>query len=127
MRLAPALFAAASLAAPVHARQQPDPKAVQEIFDCLASGLPKDWRKAWVVVSDLGEVGKERRFEGKFFYAMSAADRAGTPLLPCSAQQVARGAVALSAGLPADQRRWKSVTLTFASEGKFELYYDYGK
>jgi hypothetical protein len=127
-RLAAALAAASALiAAPASAQQQPDPKLIQEIYDCLAVGLPKDWRKAWVVVSDLGETGKDRRYEGKFHYATSASDKAGRPLVPCSAQQVAKGVVALSDALPADKRRWKRVTLTFTSEGKFDLYYDYGK
>jgi hypothetical protein len=75
----------------------------------------------------VGESGQERQFEGKFFYATSAADKQGTPLLTCSAQQVAKGVVSLSAGLPAEQRRWKGVTLVYTSDGKFNLAYDYGK
>jgi len=127
MRFLLAVLAAAVLCAPAHAQQQPDPKTIQEIFDCLAVGLPKDWKKAWVVVSDLGEAGKERKYEGKFYYATSPADDAGTPLVTCSAQQVANSVLTLSAALPADQRRWKQARLTFTSEGKFDLHYDYAK
>ncbi len=127
MRFALALMAAALLAAPAHAQQQADAKTVQEIFDCLAVGLPKDWRKAWVVVSDLGEAGKDRRYEGKFHYATSAADKVGKPLLTCDAQQIAKGVIALNASLPPDKRRWKEARLTYSSDGKFDLYYDYGK
>ena len=126
MRFALALMAAALLAAPAHA-QQPDAKAIQEIFDCLAVGLPKNWRKAWVVVSDLGEAGKDRKFEGKFHYATSATDNVGQPLLTCDAQQVARGVIALNTSLPLDKRRWKQARLTYTSDGKFNLAYDYGK
>jgi len=128
MRLAIIMLAAgALLAPPVQAQKQPDPKIIQEIYDCLAVGLPANWKKAWVVVTEVAESGKERQFEGNFFYAMSAADKKGTPLLPCSAQQIAKGVVSLSAGLPAEQRRWKGVTLTYTSDGKFNLAYDYGK
>jgi hypothetical protein len=121
------LAAVAALATPAHAQKQPEPKAIQEIFDCLAVGLPGDWKKAWVVVTEVADAGKERRFEGKFFFATSAADSGGKPLLPCSAEKVARGVYALSADLPAEQRRWKEATLSFTSEGKFDLHYDYGK
>ena len=64
MRFAIAL-AAALCAMPVHAQKQPDPKVVQEIFDCLAVGLPKDWKKAWVVMTEVADAGKQRRIEGK--------------------------------------------------------------
>jgi hypothetical protein len=40
---------------------------------------------------------------------------------------VAKRVIALSAGLPAQERRWKEARLTYSSEGKFDLTYDYGK
>lgn len=126
MRFAPALLAATLLAAPAQA-QQPDAKALQEIFDCLAVGLPQNWKKAWVVISDLGAVGKDRRFEGRFFYATSAADKLGQPLATCDAQKVAKGVISLNTALAPDKRRWKEARLVFSSDGKFNLAYDYGK
>ena len=117
----------AVLATPTHAQKQPDPKAIQQIFDCLAVGLPKDWKKAWVVVTELADTGKERRFESQSFYADSSGAMAGKPLATCGAEVVARGVIALSADLPAEQRRWKQARLTYFSEGKFDLAYDYGK
>jgi len=121
------LAAAALLAAPAQAQKQPDPKAIQEIFDCLAVDLPKDWKRAWVVVTELAVAGNERRFESRSFYADSSAAMAGKPLVTCGAEVVAKGVIALSAGLPAEQRRWKEARLTYTSEGKFDLSYDYGK
>ena len=126
MRFAIAL-AAALCAMPVHAQKQPDPKAIQQIFDCLAVGLPKDWNKAWVVVTEIADSGKERRFESQSFYADSSGAMAGTPLATCGAEVVAKGVIALSADLPAEQRRWKEARLTYTREGKFDLSYDYGK
>ena len=41
--------------------------------------------------------------------------------------EVAPVLIALSADLPAEQRRWKQARLTYFSEGKFDLAYDYGK
>ena len=117
----------AALALPAQAQKQPDPKAIQEIFDCLAVGLPKDWKRAWVVVAEIADTGKERRFESQSFYADSSGAMAGRPLATCGAEVVAQGVIALSADLPAEQRRWKQARLTYTSEGKFDLYYDYGK
>ena len=126
-RLLAACAVVTALALPAQAQKQPDLKAIQEIFDCLAVGLPADWKKAWVVVTEITEAGKERRYESKSFYAVAAADNAGNPLVSCSSEEVARGVYFLSADLPAEQRRWKEAKLTFTSEGKFDLHYDYGK
>ena len=126
-RLFAALALAAMLAAPAQAQKQPDAKAIQEIFDCLAVGLPGDWKKAWIVVNEVQVPGRDRRFESKSYYAVADADKAGKPLSTCSAETVARGVYALSADLPAEQRGWKEAKLTFTSEGKFDLHYDYGK
>ena len=115
------------LATPAQAQKQPDPKAIQQIFDCLAVGLPKDWNKAWVVVTEIADSGKERRFESQSFYADSSGAMAGTPLATCGAEVVAKSVIELSADLPAEQRRWKQARLTYTSEGKFDLSYDYGK
>ena len=117
----------AVLATPTHAQKQPDPKAIQKIFECLAVGLPQGWTRAWVVVTEIADAGKERRFESQSFYADSPAAVAGKPLATCGAEVVARGVIALSADLPAEQRRWKKARLTYSSEGKFDLAYDYGK
>ncbi len=126
-KLLAVLAVAALLAAPAQAQKQPDPKAIQEIYDCLAVGLPAGWKKAWVVVTEIADAGTERRYESKSFYAVTAAEKAGDPLLPCSAEKIARGVFSLSADLPAEQRRWKEAKLTFTSEGKFDLHYDYDK
>jgi hypothetical protein len=121
------LAVAALLAGPAQAQKQPDPKAIQDIYDCLAAGLPKTWQRAWVVVTEVADTGKARRFESQSFYAESSSAMAGTPLKTCGAETVAKGVIALSADLPAEQRRWKEARLTFTSDGKFNLHYDYGK
>ena len=124
-----AVVAAASalVAAPAPAQQQPDPKLIQEIYDCLAVGLPKDWKKAWMTVTQVGGSSAQGEFEGRFFYATSPKDTAGKPLSTCGAQNIARSVSALRAGQAADQRGWKGPRLTFTSDGKFDLYFDYGK
>ena len=127
-RLAAALFVVASLfVSTARPQAEPDPKVIQEIFECLAVGLPKDWNRAWMSVTQVAGGGAQGEFEGRFFYATSSTDVAGKPLSICGAQTIAQAISRLRADLPADKRGWKGLKLTFTSEGKFDLYYDYGK
>ena len=103
----------------------PGVRAVEEIFTCLAAGLPKEWRRAWAVVTDVGGDGRERSFDGRFFYSLEADGSKPLALVPCSAEDAARRVHALNDFLEFDKRNWKTCTLTFSSEGKFDLKYDY--
>lgn len=112
------------------ADEQPkvDPKIIQDIYNCMAAGLPKDWKRTWVVVTELGVEGGTRRFEADFFYASGADDLKGKPLQPCDKEQVAKNVYSLNQFLPAgEKRKWKQATLVFNSDGSFSLKYDYDK
>ena len=102
-------------------------KAVEEVFNCVAAGLPKDWRRAWVIVTELAGDDKERRFEGKFEYSLDSSGKDPKPLAPCDAREVAQGVYKLNDFLEPDKRKWKVATLIFNSDGKFEIKYDYAK
>jgi hypothetical protein len=105
----------------------PGVKAVEKIFGCVAEGLPKDWRRAWVVVTELSGDDKERNFEGKFFYSLDDAGAKPVALVPCNAREVAQGVYALNDYLEVEKRKWKVATLVFTADGKFEIKYDYVK
>jgi hypothetical protein len=106
--------------------ESPGEKAVAEIFRCVAAGLPADWRRAWVVVTELESDGKERRFEGRFYYSLDAAGARPATLTPCDAREVAQGVYRLNDFLEPEKWQWKVATLVFTREdGKFELKYDY--
>jgi hypothetical protein len=100
-------------------------KAVQKIFECVAEGLPQDWRQARVVITERSSGEKERSFEGRFEYSTEADGSKPTPLKPCDSREVAQGVYELNEFLSPEKRRWKVATLTFTSEGKFEIKYDY--
>lgn len=100
-------------------------RAVEEIFACLAAGLPEDWRRAWVIVTELSGGDRERSFEAKFHYSLDAEGAHPADLVPCSAREAAMRVYALNEFLEPAQRRWKVATLTFTREGGFELKYDY--
>ena len=103
----------------------PGVKAVEKIFGCIAKGLPKDWHRAWVVVTELSGDEKERKFEGKFLYSVDPGGTNPQPLVPCNARQVGEDVYSLNEYLEAEKRQWKVATLTFTSDGKFEIKYDY--
>ena len=105
----------------------PGVQAVEKIFVCLAKGLPKEWRRAWVVVTELSGDDRERNFEGKFFYSLDDAGATPVALVPCNAREVAHGVYGLNDYLEFDKRKWKVATLVFTTDGKFELKYDYAK
>jgi hypothetical protein len=98
-----------------------DPRTVEQIFSCLAPGLPQDWKKTWVVVTS------EAAVNGKFYVTSSYRDEDAEEFVPCNAQEVTRRIAALSDSLPPEQRRWKSARLAIDSEGEYELKYDYAK
>ena len=107
--------------------QPADPKIVENIFTCLGQGLPKDWKKTWFVIRQIGAdaSGSSREFEADFFVATDMIDAKGKPLVPCGSGPVLDGVIALNDYLLDSQRRWTGATFTFTSEGKFDAIYDY--
>lgn len=106
---------------------QPDPAVIERMFGCMAPGLPKDWKKAWVTVTaeTPGEV--PGKFQISTFYAEDVADKTGKPLKPCGWDPFVEGFFDLNHSLAEDRRAWKTARLTITAEGKFELTYDYDK
>jgi len=97
-----------------------DAKLVEQIFSCLAPGLPQDWKRTWVVVS-----GAETAVATKFFYTASFRDEDAEEFVPCNVQEITRRITGLSESLAPAQRRWKSARLAIDNEGAYELVYDY--
>ena len=112
---------------PAIGQDNPGAKEVEKIFACVAAGLPEGWRRAWVVVTELSGGDKERTFEGKSQYSLDAAGSNPVDLVPCDAREVAQRVYALNDFLEPEKRQWKVATLTFTSDGKFEIKYDYVK
>jgi len=98
-----------------------DGKLVEQIFSCLAPGLPQDWKRTWVVVNADAAVA------AKFYVTSSYRDEDAEEFVPCNVQEIARRITGLNETLPPEQRRWKSARLAIDSEGEYELKYDYSK
>jgi hypothetical protein len=113
-------IAAVAPAAP--AAPKLDARTVEQIFSCLAPGLPQDWKRTWVVVT-----AAEGAMAAKFFVTSTFRDEDAEEFVPCNPQELTRRIAGLSDALPPEQRRWKSARLAIDTEGDYELQYDYGK
>ena len=119
---------AAFLAAGARAGEDERVRAVQEIFDCLAAGLPAgDWREARAEVAEIASEGTGRTFKGTFSYLPRGEGAGPADLVPCDSREAAARVYALNEFLEPERRNWKAVRLVYTSEGRFELDYDYGR
>jgi hypothetical protein len=92
-----------------------DAKTVEQIFSCLAPGLPAEWKRAWVVVTN-GGAGTT----AKFYYTASYRDQDAEEFTPCNVAEVARRIAAASDA----QGSWRSARLSIDSEGAFKLDFE---
>jgi hypothetical protein len=115
-------IAAIAPAAAPYTAPKLDAKLVEQIFSCLAPGLPQDWKRAWVVVTSA-----EGKLPAKFFFTSSYRDEDAEEFVPCNVQEISRRIAGLNESLPPAQRGWKSARLAINSEGAYELVYDYAK
>lgn len=103
-------------------------KTIERIFECLASGLPQDWWRAWAEFVEREETAwNERSIEGRFFYLTNAERTKPQDLKSCDAKEIAELVYSLNQFLDPDKRRWKVALLAFNRDGSFELKYDYSQ
>jgi len=101
-------------------------RLIENIFHCLSPGLPQDWKKAWIVITETGTAA-ERKQLAKFYFATTLGDDEGEELVPCNAQALTRSITSLNDKLPPDRRAWTRARLVIDSDGDYELTYDYSK
>ena len=112
-------------------RPEPEPapnsRIMEQIFACIAEGLPQDWMKAWFVITATGRSadGSSRKLVARFFFATNVKDRKGKPFKPCGLEPVFEGVGALSDLLPEEQRRWTEATISITNDGNFEAKFDF--
>lgn len=122
------LLVAACLLAPLAAGAQDAGEAqtrlLQEIFKCLAAGLPPDWREAEMFVT-LKHPGDDTG-EARFTMIRRLSGGQVELFKPCSDRQPARTlTVELRKTQSADKRGWTSARLSIQRDGKFDLTFDY--
>jgi len=125
-RARPEVALAAPSSASVPAAPVPiDAKLIESIFFCLSPGLPQDWKRAWVEITDQGG-GKEKNSKFRVSNISDSKDE-GEPLVPCNARELTGRIVGLNDKLPPDRRAWTRALLVIDSDGEYELTYDYAK
>jgi len=104
----------------------PDPAVLQSIFGAFGGGLPEKWDRAWVVVSEAQQEGAARDFVVACLYTGPDGKSEGEPIPSCDRKTVFEKVYSLNRNLPTrEKQRWKSATLLFHADGKFELSYEY--
>lgn len=119
-----ALAAPSSVAAPA-APMAIEGKLIESIFNCLSPGLPPDWKRAWIEITDQG-AGKEKEAKFRVSNIGHVSDE-GEPLEPCNARALTGSIVGLDEKLPPERRAWTRALLVIESDGEYELSYDYAK
>jgi len=115
-----------ALAAPSSAPAAPaaiEAKLIESIFYCLSPGLPQDWKRAWVEITDQGR-DKEKNSKFRVSNVRDSNDE-GEPLVPCNALELTKRIVGLNDKLPLDRRAWTRALLVIDSDGEYELTYEY--
>jgi hypothetical protein len=102
-----------------------DVKLIESIFNCLSPGLPQDWKRTWVEITDQGG-GKEKNSRFRVSNILENIDD-GEPLVPCNARELTGRIVSLNDKLPPDRRAWTRALLVIDSDGEYELTYEYAK
>ena len=97
---------------------------MEQIFSCLAPGLPQDWKRTWVVVTSAAPAAQAA---AKFYFTSSYRDEDAEEFKPCNVQEITRRITGLNESLPPGQRNWKSARLAINSEGGYEMRYDYSR
>ena len=74
---------------------------------------------------EIASSGDERQFEAQYTYTRTLESTRRRGFQPCDATSPAKRVHALNDFLEPEKRQWKRAILTFSSDGKFELKYDY--
>lgn len=98
------------------------PRLIEELFDCVRPELPRDWVRAWIVITS---VGSYDTYLAELFFATTAADSKGKPLpTPCDAPHFSDLVRFLNTHLTPAQKKWHTARIQFARDGKFEIRFD---
>ena len=114
LALAP-LAAAAQHASPAQI------EAVSAVGNCLATGLPEQWKRLQVVIT----LSQPMADTGGVLYLVTLPDDRVQPFPPCDPRLPPVKLIDLREHQPENERGWIKSTLTMQPDASFDLKYEY--
>jgi hypothetical protein len=114
-----AALAPLAAAAQTASRSQVD--TVSSVAECLAVGLPSQWKVLRVVV----ELPEPYAESGAVRYQVTLLDDRDEPFTPCDPRLPPAKLVELRDSQPTSERGWNMVILTMKPDASFDLKYRY--
>jgi len=118
------LAASLVLAAPVSIAQKANTTQVDTVTavaECLAVGLPKEWKQLQVIV----DIRRPYAETGGVLYLVTLTDGRVVPFEPCDPRLPPAKLIELRDGQPDAERGWTKVTLTMKPDASFDMKYEY--
>ena len=117
--LALAALAPLAVAAQEASKQQVD--AVSSVAECLAIGLPQQWKQLRVVI----ELQKPLADTGAVRYQVTLPDDSTQPFAPCDPNLPPVKLLALRDSQAEKERTWTMLILTMQPDASFNIKYEY--
>jgi hypothetical protein len=95
--------------------------AVTSVAECLASGLPEQWKRFQVII----ELKRPFDDTGGVLYLVTLPDDRTEPLKPCDPRLPPVKLLDLRDGQPEKERGWTKLILTMRPDASFDLKYEY--
>jgi hypothetical protein len=113
-----------ALAAPLALAQKANTtqvEAVSAVAECLAVGLPKEWKQLQVIV----DIRRPFAETGGVLYLVTLTDDRVVPFDPCDPRLPPAKLIELRDGQPDAEKGWTKVTLTMKPDASFDMKYEY--
>jgi hypothetical protein len=123
-RIAPAValfLALAPLGAAAQTATGMQTSAVSEIAECLAVGLPSEWKRLQMVI----ELPRPMSDTGGVLYLVTLPDDRIQPFQPCDPGLPPRRLISTRDAQPEKEQGWTKATLTMQPDASFDLKYEY--
>lgn len=117
------LLALAPLAAMSQGASDAQTRAVSSVAECLAVGLPEQWKRLQVVI----ELPKPNSETGGVQYLVTMLDDRVQPFKPCDPRLPPVRLLDLRETQPEKERGWTKLILTMRPDASFDLKYEFPK
>ena len=114
-------LAAAPLAATAQQASKTQTEAVSAVANCLATGLPEQWKRLQVVIT----LSQPMADTGGVLYLVTMLDDRVQPFPPCDPRLPPVKLIDLRELQPEKERGWTKMTLTMQPDASFDLKYEY--